>query len=259
MSLQPTVQASSSSPRPRIALLSLALLEDDQEEQNDRLWTRLRLQAQLRRYTRATDALQYLTFNTPTAIIITDSAIMEPRYKFLAIVMRNYAIAGGTVILRCAYYRGMDERKTNFFFNDCFNLPWILGDRKTGSTCLNMEVADKLPLGQQSSESLIISGRLYKPPISAERHLRNSIRQTRQTPMVWTVYGRGSLGYIGATGRYHYTEAMIMAMCGIGLENHSSGDSHSSQLKRHPMETLVSAMRRLSLKDIPIHLMSRQQ
>ena len=77
--------------------------------------------------------------------------------------------------------------------------------------------------------------------------------------MVWTVYGRGSLGYIGATGRYHYTEAMIMAMCGLSLENRSSGDSHSSQLKNHPMETLISAMRRLSLKDIPIPLMSRQQ
>jgi|FreactcultuFSWF8_1027224.scaffolds.fasta_scaffold00146_77 hypothetical protein len=77
--------------------------------------------------------------------------------------------------------------------------------------------------------------------------------------MVWTVYGRGSLGYIGATGRYHYTEAMIMAMCGLSLENHLSGDSHSSQLKNHPMETLISAMRRLSLKDIPIPLMSRQQ
>ncbi|THX59714.1 hypothetical protein D6D06_01848 [Aureobasidium pullulans] len=256
MSLQPTVQASSSSLRPRIVLLSLALPENDQEEQKDRLWARLRLQAQLRRYTRATDALQYLAFNTPTAIIITDSAIMEPRYKFLANVIRNYAITGGTVILRCACYQAMDEQKTNFFFSDCFNLPWILGDRKTGSTCLNMEVADKLPLGQQSSESLIISGRLYKPPISAERHLRNSIRQT---PMVWTVYGRGSLGYIGATGRYHYTEAMTMAMCGIRLENHSSEDSHSSQLKHHPMEALISAMRRLSLKDIPIPVMSRQQ
>lgn len=154
MSLQPTVQASSSSLRPRIVLLSLALPENDQEEQNDRLWTRLRLQAQLRRYTRAIDALLYLAFNTPTAIIITDSAIMEPKYKSLAILIRNYAITGGTVILRCACYQAMDEQNTNFFFSDCFNLPWILGDRKTGSTYLNKEVADKLPLDQQSSESL---------------------------------------------------------------------------------------------------------
>ena len=94
-------------------------------------------------------------------------------------------------------------------------------------------------------------------PLQATHQRRTTSSQLHQ--MVWTVYGRGSLGYIGATGRYHYTEAMIMAMCGLSLENHSSGDSHSSQLKNHPMETLISAMRRLSLKDIPIPLMSRQQ
>ena len=97
-------------------------------------------------------------------------------------------------------------------------------------------------------------------PLQATHQRRTTSSQLHQTNThgLDRVRQRKS-GYIGATGRYHYTEAMIMAMCGLSLENHSSGDSHSSQLKNHPMETLISAMRRLSLKDIPIPLMSRQQ
>jgi len=42
-----------------------------------------------------------------------------------------------------------------------------------------------------------------------------------------------------------------VAMCGLSLENHSTEDTDYSQ-PNHPLEAVVSAMRRLSLKDLPV-------
>jgi len=168
----------------------------------------------------------------PSAVLVTDVAILEPNRKGLATKLAEYARAGGTVVFGGMFPSEANPPKYNAFFNKIWGVNWSFGSYTSADTALNRSVtsADRLRIGEGVlSESYHMkavhvrgAGRdasVYlekeEPDESDSEHGSHTFQRQEETPVAFSKFGTGYLGFLGDVNPGENATKVIVAMCGL--------------------------------------------
>ena len=221
---EPTVRAKKSQ-RPSVMLLSLAN-EDFLATIHAHLLSALRAVADISHVLTPNIALRHLSGSDLHAVFVTDPGISEPRNAHVLSALIEYAKSGGTVVLGglfSTFISNMDE-----FFRDGWGVPWRQGSYHRTTFSLNssffeigtFNTIQTLPrsycikavhLTDIRSEDAV-----YSP--TQESRLQSAVFPAYQitdldeSPVVYTRFGKGYLGYNGDVNGEEDSTAIILAM-----------------------------------------------
>lgn len=183
--------------------------------------------AVIKRATKPQAALTYLTNNTPSAIIVTDPAIVRPKpaLKVMNEKIIEYVRNGGTAILATHFGSFVRPRDLDLWFRVSWHLPWRIGDYHRTTVYLNSECRfNRAGLPEEYSQKATF---LKNVPKDAAVYLpsRSSTVESNvvppdpvdceQTPVVCARIGEGWLGYVGDVNNEVWSQEVILAMCGL--------------------------------------------
>jgi hypothetical protein len=212
--------------KPTILLLSL-----DHQPFFDTMYSRLidsmSEKATLKRAKQPTQAVNFLSSNTPHVIFITDLGLLKaPNSAALEHVV-SYVRAGGTAVIGGLFSSFVRPTDMGKWFRVHWGLPWRAGDyhrttvylnsgarRVLPQYCLHSEYSQKavflknvasdaawyLPSQSSRTESLVF------PPTAVDG---------QQTPVAFTAVGEGWLGYVGDVNAEEGSDVAVLAMCGL--------------------------------------------
>ena len=216
----------SSSPSPGILLAAL----DQQsyfDEQYTRLIDHLASCATLQRASKPTGAINYLSTNTPSAILITDAGVTKRKHAAVLAKVAEYVRSGGTAVFAGHFSSFVIPSDFNSVFPAQFGLPWQRGDYQRTTVQLNDDVLHVRKEGLASSYSqkaMFLKDvrpheALYRP---AEDSVRESsvftkapIEDKRQAAVAFGKVGEGSVGFLGDVNAEIESDAVVAAMCGV--------------------------------------------
>ncbi|KAI9696608.1 MAG: hypothetical protein M1836_005627 [Candelina mexicana] len=204
--------------RPVIFLLAL-----DQQSFWDELYSNLvdslAAKATIKRATKPRPALDYLTNNTPSAIIVTDPAIVKSNRTTNAVRDKviAYVRAGGTAVLATLFSSFVRPNDLTNWFRASWDLPWQSGG-------YHRTTLDQAGLPENYSQKAVFlknvtnDTAVYLPSRNSrtESHVFSpEPLDCQQTPVVFAEVGEGWLGYIGDVNNESGSQAVVLAMCGL--------------------------------------------
>ncbi|KAK2786429.1 hypothetical protein FQN52_001179 [Onygenales sp. PD_12] len=201
-----------------ILLLSLNKLSFF-DEQYAKLTDLLASNAAIKSASSPSAALDFLSSNTPHAIIVTDEAIVEPENSSVLDKLISYACAGGIVVVGCHFSSFISPDEFESFFAR-WALPWKLGNYSRETVSVNHQVrgVDKVGLPAAYSQKAVFinnispDAALYQVLPDPEDESFPS-RYHGQTPVAYTKIGDGWLGYVGDVNAEAGSDLVIWKMC----------------------------------------------
>lgn len=211
--------------QPRVFLLSLAQTSWF-DEMYERLIDKLSVHARLQRASKPAGAIKYLSSNTPTAILVTNPGLTEAKHSAILDKVLSYVRGGGTVIFCCQFSSFITPDDFDRFFRTKLDLPWEFGDYHRTTVYLNLRVRqiNKLHLhGAYSQKAVHLknvepTAALYLPSRDSmtESHVFPAAPVDReQTPVAFTAFDQGWVGYVGDVNTEEGSDEVILAMCGL--------------------------------------------
>ena len=163
----------------------------------------------------------------PTAILVTDSALIKDEHAELYEVVLKYVREGGTAIFMEHFPGFIPVTALKGFFGRA-GLPWAAGSHLRTNFSVNHEavgadLAAKLP-ASYSQKALFVKN--VKPEEAWYRTDENSrleslvfppdpLHRPDEAPVVVGHVGNGRIGYIGDVNGEEKSADVILAMCGL--------------------------------------------
>lgn len=210
--------------RPRIFMLSLDTPEYFDEVYSN-LIDSLASRATIQRSSNPATAIRYLSSTSPTAVLITDPAIVNAKHAQVLEKVKTYTDNGGRTVISGVFNSFVPPMALEAFFAG-WNLSWAYEVYQRTTCQLNSDVHDLNSSGLASSYSLkaiflkhvASHDRVYAPTSSSVVESRvfsaTSVDLT-PTPVAFASIGRGYLGFVGDVNTEIGSNAVIMAMCGL--------------------------------------------
>ncbi|KZF23941.1 hypothetical protein L228DRAFT_244801 [Xylona heveae TC161] len=232
MSAQAQSASANSTLRPTILLLSLEK-ESFWEEQYSDLVKLIGTDANIVRLTKADGALDYLTNNTPSAILVTDPAMVKRKPSFSVVSQKvvEYVRNGGTAVLATHFSSFVRPNDLGQWFQRSWGLPWIAGDYHRTTVQLNHDCSSpRLEQAEMLKEYSQKAVFLKNVPKDAALYLPSSDSRTEsfgfpaspvdtsQVPVVFAKVGNGRLGYVGDVNNEWGSVAVVLYMIGLNPE-----------------------------------------
>lgn len=220
-----------------ITILWISLAENRSmfTEANAPLLELLRVQAKVIDIETTDQALSLLTHENPMtavpikAIVLSDSAIVEPKNKELLTKLVEYVKSGGILVFACQFSALVKGSKLTAMFTNTWDLPWRSGPRTSNKLVLNTAVIGLdctnipetyttethllsevlrhqsvyVPISKTSIENTIPSRKLIMPMDLA----------CEKSGAAFAAIGRGWLGYIGDVRCSMESSRLVVAMC----------------------------------------------
>lgn len=215
--------------RPTILLLSL-----DRPEYWGELYGNLvdaiSAKATLQRVSRPQGASTYLANNRPSAIIVTDPAIVGQASgpRGVSSQVLQYVRSGGTAVLATLFSSSVRPNDLDRWFREEWGSPWQNGDYHRTTVSLNPSYqSERLNTGslpQSYSQKAVFlknvatTASVYRPSgfSTTESHVFAAAPvDTAQTPVVFAKVGEGWLGYVGDVNNEAGSQSVVLAMCGL--------------------------------------------
>ncbi|KAI9641353.1 hypothetical protein NHQ30_010155 [Ciborinia camelliae] len=212
----------SNSARPASSILLISLAKEFWfDEMYAAVIAKLRSKTTVKEVTSGISAMKHLgesKIQNYTTIILTDAAIMEPRFIVVNDKLVGYAKSGGTVIFGFMMPTLAEPPTFERFMKESWGLNWRFGDYTRETYVVNprahlnqnrqLEPYSMKALSLQNAE---IEDRVYSGPERA-RH---------QSPAIFAKYGsngtkQGHVGWIGDVNTEEGTTTLLLAMCGLG-------------------------------------------
>ncbi|KAL6301896.1 hypothetical protein BKA93DRAFT_930024 [Sparassis latifolia] len=207
-------------PQIRILLLSLGELR----EVDGHLLSSLRAKAYVEEVTWDTDALERLTVPSKfKAVIVTDAAVTV-HGKVLARLV-EHAGSGGVVVFACRFSSFCGRLDMNAMWKYVWSLPWTSASYCRTTFTLNTSVAG-MDLADLAHAYSMKAVQLDHVPSNAALYLRASessieshvfasdpVQNSTETPVAFTSFGSGRVGYVGDVNYEQESLAVILAMC----------------------------------------------
>ena len=221
-----TAAPPSSSPSPRILLLAL----DRQpyfDEQYARLIDHLASRAILQRASKPAGAINYLSTNTPTAILITDAGVTKRKHAAVLAKVVEFVRSGGTAVFAGHFSSFCRPSDLNSMFPAQFGLPWQNGDYHRTTVRLNDEVPHVKKEGlatSYSQKAMFLKyvrphETLYRPAedsiLESNVFPRLPIEDKMQAAAAFGKVGEGWVGFLGDVNAELESDAVVAAMCGL--------------------------------------------
>lgn len=207
--------------KPVVFLLSLET-EPFFDDMYARLIDTLAAKATIKRATKATAALNFLSTNIPNVIFITDPALLEVANSAVLERVVSYVRGGGTAIIGGLFSSFVRPDDMDSWFRSQWGLSWKSSGYTRTTVDLN-PLAQRVPqLGLPAAYSqkavflknVAPNASWYVP--SSESHIFSpGSGNDQQTPVAFTALGSGWLGYIGDVNSEQSTDAVFLAMCGL--------------------------------------------
>ena len=205
-------QTSTNGPsRPTVLLLSL-----DRPEYWGELYGNLvdaiSANATLQRVSKPQGASTYLSNNRPSAIIVTDPAVLGQGSALRGVSSQviQYVRSGGTAVLATLVSSTVRPNDLDRWFREDWGLPWQTGDYHRTTVSLNPSYQSErlntgsLPQNYSQKASFLrnvaTTASVYRPSgfSTTESHVFAAAPvNTAQTPIVFAQVGEGWLGYVG--------------------------------------------------------------
>jgi len=223
-------QADAPIARPMVLLLSISS-EPWFDESYSVLMDKLSRRTQLKRASTASAAIRFLSnvnagaeefklraiFVTDPGLTESDSDYGQEQLQELLHGMLEYLTNGGTVIFCCLFSGFISPPDLDRFFGQSFNLRWRFGNYERTTVHLNRNHSDKdifnnvsyLP-AEYSQKAVFLR---YVDPAAAVYRPHDDSPIDEQTPVAFTAFGRGWLGYIGDVNREEGSDSALLAMC----------------------------------------------
>jgi hypothetical protein len=204
------------------------------DEMYARLIESLVSRAKIERASTATAAIRRLSSADevrPRAVLVTDTGLTEGKHpNDLLDTVLSYVRSGGTIVFCCLFAGFSHAPDFNQFFRTKLSLPWQFGDyyRTTVHLAQTHRVRDvlnkKSNLHKEYSQKAVYlknaepDSAVYVP--SEESDTESFVFAPhpvnfRQTPVAFTGYGLGWLGYVGDVNTEEGTDEAVLAMCGL--------------------------------------------
>ncbi|KAK5998834.1 hypothetical protein PT974_01217 [Cladobotryum mycophilum] len=196
---------------------------------HSRLLNNLFERCTLRHAKTAQQALALFTENdSPRAVFVADSAIMNSRNEVVSQRLVQYVTDGGIVIFGGTFSNIVDHEKLDVFFGRTWDVPWEAGSQQRTTLSLNLaavnpSLRNKLP-ASYSQKALFLQGverheSWYLPTtesvIESYAPLPGPVADLTETPVVFASFGDGHIGYIGDLSAEEGTDAAVLAMMGL--------------------------------------------
>ncbi|KAK7471091.1 hypothetical protein VKT23_002506 [Stygiomarasmius scandens] len=174
-----------------------------------------------------------LRMNTkkPTAILVIDAGITQPRFETVLNELVEYTKSGGTVVCCCNFTGDLSSSGRPFFSN--WDLPWDFSQYCRHSVILTATAASGLSQSNISQleqttfrykltslVDVLPEHSLYKSG-DIQTETRNGVlipSDPRETVVAYAPVGRGYLGYVGDANNLDFSSKAIMAMCRLPVE-----------------------------------------
>lgn len=206
-------------PRPYILLLSLNATRA-LEEKNKHILIAIRSRAKVKEAITASQAKKRLfKDDIPQAIVVTTTAILDPKYNRILERLAAYA-RGGTVIFACqlsapTQWRAMDQLMQEL------NLPCRVGSYTSAEIELNSSITSLKTQSLStrcSVEALFLKNiprndAVYLPVQPSNMNVPSEIGGNGEAPVVFMHNCRGYMGYIGTVNPCPEMTEVVMAMC----------------------------------------------
>jgi MYND finger len=197
-----------------------------QDDMSSNLFTTLKSRARVIDTTTATDASNQITSLLPSTILITTADFAKKKHSALQSKVIEYTRAGGTVII-CGQFCNM-IRPPDFdsFFQNNWDLSWKFGNYHRTTLVPNPSRRTKLRT-QHLPASYCIKA-VHVKDVASEDMVYITTEDSKiqsmvfspesahipdQSPILFTAFGNGFLGYIGDVNQEKDTSTIIMAMC----------------------------------------------
>ena len=161
-------------------------------------------------------AIAILSSLNPSAVLITDPEIVERKHKVLLGKLVDYAKSGGTVIF-CGLFSGfITVPDLARFFSTSWSLPWKSGSYARNSFVLNSSRSARLKnnreiLPSYHMKALHITGATRDSAV----YIPETGYRSTESPILFTPFGQGFLGYIGDVNAEIGSIRIILAMCNL--------------------------------------------
>ena len=210
--------------------LPQAILLAVRDESYSGLVDAMAAKATIQRAAKPRNAVTYLTNNTPSAVLITDPAIVTRKPACTAVSEKviDYVRGGGTAVLATHFSCFVPPLDLNRWFRTSWNLPWQSGDYHRTTVYLNSECRGRHldPVGlpdEYSQKALFLKNvakdaAVYLP--SSNSRIESAVFapdpvDCEQTPVVFAKVGEGWLGYVGDVNNETESQTVVLAMCGL--------------------------------------------
>ncbi|KAF7503139.1 hypothetical protein GJ744_004281 [Endocarpon pusillum] len=206
------------SERPTILLLSLEEL-DFWDEMYSELVNAMAAKATIRRATKPLNAINYLTNNTPDAIIVTDPAIVEHESDLVSQKVVEYVRGGGTAVLATQFSNFVQWPDLDRWLRASWDLPWRAGNYTGVTVYLNSKgparFLNQSGLPEEYEQKALFLMNVAKEAAVYHSTSRSWETESKQRSVVFAKIGYGWLGYIGDVNTEAASQAALLAMCGL--------------------------------------------
>lgn len=178
------------------------------------------------------------------AVILADGDIVtrraQDRYDNLKMMVIEYVFSGGILVMGATFAGFVRPDRFNHFMKNDFDLMWVYGDcYHRAVVYLNQFVTNERFRGNPklaasySQRSVWLKyveprDRVYVPDdhcMTGNTFFASAQADCYQSPVCWTKVGEGWIGYIGDYNCEEESTAVILAMCGLGLQAGYDGDA----------------------------------
>lgn len=229
MSVSPSAVESNKLSKPVIFLLSLSK-ESFWDDMYSNLVDAMAAKATIKRGTKPQSALTFLTNNRPSAVLITDPAIVSKKSSFTAIndQIVAYVRNGGTAVLATTFSSFVRSDDLTTWFRERWGLPWKSGDYQRTTVHLNprcnvphLEGAGLPKTYSQKAvflDEVAEEAAVYLPGetsrVESMVFAAEPVDRT-QSPVVFARVGEGWLGYVGDVNNETESQEAVLAMCAL--------------------------------------------
>ncbi len=168
----------------------------------------------------------------PNAVILSDSALANPKHSKLLTRLVAYARGGGTVVAALQFSNKMKLGDMRSFFS-AWGVPWDRGGCHRTTTTLNPSgipapLAKGALLPAVSARAVHLARvphdhAVYLPTansrIESRVHApeRLTSEQAQESPAAWAGVGEGHLGYVGDIDGEQGSTRLVFEMCGVKI------------------------------------------
>lgn len=152
------------------------------------------------------------------AIIVADGAVADNKqWKEVLEDLVQFTKRGGLVIFGCNFSSFVRPNSFNSMFQKTFELSWTTGDYCRRTYQISQDA--KLLLESEWNCSLRLSKEYSMKAVSIRnvpksQHLYTSQENSSESPIIFTKYGGGFIGYIGDVNNEEGSEAVLLAFLG---------------------------------------------
>ena len=176
---------------------------------------------------RVPTALAFLSFPNLKAVILGDAEVAEAQHVELRQRVVEFAKAGGTVILGCAF-TSIRPSDLNQFFKTTWGLPWEYGTYQRAVFFLNPSRRPELkdqPLPESYSQRCVSlkgiarKNKVYIPTEESRMQIFDELCERvddlDEAPVAFTKLKNGFLGYVGDVNSEIESTDVVLAMLGM--------------------------------------------